>query len=68
MQRLEQHHGIHAAGDGGENLSPLGKQMPFPHHIFDALKKFAHPDILGLQHEIRNPKEGRREVQLGYSP
>jgi hypothetical protein len=42
--------------------------MPFPHHIFDALKTFAHPDILGLQHEIRNPKEGRREVQLGYSP
>ena len=46
MQRVQEHHGIHAAGDGSQNGLAAREQTPLLHGHGDTLKEFGHASIL----------------------
>ena len=48
IQRMQQHHRIHAAGNGDENFFAARKQLPFFDGNFHALEKFAHAEIVAF--------------------
>jgi hypothetical protein len=63
MQRVQQHHGIHAAGDGGQNGLAAREQTPLLDGQEDLLKEFGHAvSLLGFGTAGKRGKSGGKQT------